>query len=298
MIYKIIANTAAGRGKVLDLLPEIERTFIREGLNYDLERTKYPGEAIDLAAGVAGGGYEAVVAVGGDGTIREVASGLVGTGVALGIIPSGMGNDLARSLSIPDDVRAAIKVLRNPGRRRLDLGRDNGRYFAGVLGLGFPVEVMQRINSVRNWFVRGSGAFLLAVLGVLYKLDAHRLKLEIDGQELEKNLVALFIMNTPYTGGGMHIIPRARPDDGYLDLALVGDLGTLELARELPRVYKGTHTSHHKVSFFRARSIKVSADPADHLLKMYDGDVMGKTPVDAHIIPGALEVLVPREGIE
>lgn len=293
MAFKVIANPKAGRGKVMENIPKIERNLQEKGVDFDLQFTHHPKEATDIAARASEQDWNGVIAVGGDGTVREVLSGLVGTETPLGLIPSGMGNDFARSLGIPENIQAAVEICSDPTLGTLDVGIAGDQYFGGVLGFGFPVEVMERVNYVHHKYLRGSLGFLLAVLEVISRLKSYHFSVEIEGRKLIEDLSAVFIMNTPYTGGGMRIIPEANPMDGVLDMALIGDLGRLELAMQLPRVYRGTHTGHPDISIHRASSITVATESGGTLPIMLDGDVKGNTPVEVKVRPGGVTVLLP-----
>jgi len=161
---KLIANPAAGRGRVARQLPEIQQMLKSLNVETDLVRTRAPGEGSDLAARAKQDGYDLVIAVGGDGTVHEVVGGLVaaagdGTAGALGVIPLGTGNDFIKMLDIPKDWRAACAKIAAGKTRRIDLGRVNGAVFDNNVGIGFDAQVgieAQKITAssalARSWW--------------------------------------------------------------------------------------------------------------------------------------------------
>lgn len=290
MNLKIIANPVAGRGRVQENLPRVREILGSNGDFFHLETTTRPGEATDIAYSAAQNGFEAVVAMGGDGTVREVLTGLSETETPLGIIPSGNGNDLARSLDIPLDVVQATRLLSTASPKLIDIGADYSMKFGGVLGIGFPADVMEMTNQTTNSFLKGSPAIAVSVLRQLVQLRSRHLEMELDGQKKVVDAVAIFIMNINYTGGGLHINPGGELDDGQFDIIVVKDISKLDLLYHLPRVYWKDLPDHPKVEVCRARSISVKSEKA--LPKMYDGDVMGRTPLEVEVLPEELSVLV------
>ena len=291
----LIANPTAGRGAAKGKVDELQGILRRLGVRHELTLTRSEGDATGIARKAAAAGWPLVVAVGGDGTMWEVLNGVAGTPSALGIVPTGTGNDMARSLGIPLNLAGAARVLaaENHELRPVDVGEDPDGKFGIVLGLNFPSEVMRYVNTGAGPF-RGSLAITAGVVRTVTRLRAERMRLELDGKALEADVAGLFIMNTPYTGGGLFMAPEAHPDDGWLDVVILGRIGRLDLLRTLPRAYKGTHVTHPSVSITRCQRISVETDrPLD---KLFDGNVHGKSPVRAQVAHHALRVAVPRRG--
>lgn len=287
----IIANPIAGRGRVRTEWPRLERLLGAALVECDFRQTEGPGHAEVLAREAAEAGYAQVVVVGGDGTVGEALNGLAGTGTALGIVPVGTGNDLAHNVGIPRSPEAAVAALRNPARRRIDLGEEGERCFGVIVGVGFAADAMRQAN-LRRGRARGSAAILLSIVQTVAKLEPVPVRLYLDDQEpVEAPLTALFVMNTRTTGGGLMICPAAVPDDGLLDVCLMKDIGRLDFLATLPKAYFGKHVGHPKVSFHRARTVRLEADRP--LTKMFDGDLFGDAPLSARVRPAALDVLVP-----
>lgn len=295
MKIRTIVNPVAGKGKTRGIISEVKESLEKAVDEVDLVQTSKPGDGYRLSRQAARGDFDRVVAVGGDGTVREVASGLVGTGTKLAIVPSGMGNDLARSLGVPKDVKKASSIVSTENFRRIDLGRVEEQYFS-VLGLGFPVEVMELVNRGENNMLPGPGYFLVSIMRVVFRMKPFGVRLEVDGDGYEDRALAVFVMNPPYTGGGLKLSPGARMDDGLLDVVVIGNAGKRELLGQLPRVYRGEHLDHPKVHLFRGKSVRVETE--EELRVELDGDLLTDTPVSTEVVPDALGVVVPDSSRE
>ena len=305
----VILNPSAGRGQAArrcaalkQLLGDAARVA---GAEWELLETKAPCDATRLAAEAAPRST-LVVAAGGDGTLGEVVNGVMdGTLGAnrprLGLLPLGTGNDFARCLGIPRDWRKAVWTLFHGAPRMVDVGRatfeNDGatHWFVNVAGCGFDGLAARRVNELRHrpgWrHVRGTAAYLCAVLQELATLRAASLRIGLDGEFHEQRAVLCAVANATSYGGGMRVAPDAQIDDGLFDVCLIGDAGRLEFLRAFPRVFQGTHVSHPKVGVRRAAEVSLASDPP--LPVLIDGDVLGVTPVRFSIVPRALEVMAP-----
>ena len=243
----------------------------------------------------SGGRADVLVVVGGDGMV-SLGVGLVAqTGIPLGIVPSGTGNDMARGLGIPiDDTGAAIAGLvaaldRPP--RVIDLGRitradGSIRWFASVFSGGFDAAVNERANTMR--WPRGRSRYTLAILWQLVRLRAIRYELVLDGVAETRDAILVAIANNESFGGGMRVAPDARLDDGLFDVVTLDPVGRMSLLRIFPRVFAGTHVLDPRVTVRRARKVTIRA--AD-VVAYADGERVGSLPVDVEIVPRALAVL-------
>ena len=241
---------------------------------------------------------DAVVVVGGDGMVHLAANLLADTGIPLGIVPSGTGNDVARGLGIPiDDDAAAIdsllESLRHPPRV-IDTGRvlhgdATVTRFAGVLSAGFDAVVNERANRMR--WPRGRSRYNLALLRELAVLKPIRYRLVLDGEEMVTDALLVAVANNRSFGGGMLITPEAELDDGLLDVFVVRPMSRLAFLRIFPRVFAGTHVTDPRVSIRRARSIRIEAKG---VVAYADGERVSRLPLDIEVLPGALRVLAAR----
>ena len=293
----IIVNPTAGSGRAAKLLPWI-RERLAQRAEAELHVTGRRGEAEEIAARAADGGCDRLVAVGGDGTIQEVVNGVLRSSSrpGIGIVPVGSGNDLARSLGLPAEPAEAWKVAIGRATRTIDAalavnGEGQRRWFASAGGIGFDAQVAAAMSSRRGW-QSGRAGYLLTTLSELRRFDNRQLRLVLDGEPLDRRALLVAIANGPYYGGGMRIAPDAEPDDGWLDLCVVGDISRLTAIRELPNLYRGTHVRHPAVSVHRARRIAVSGDAPTHI--HLDGEPFGTLPLSVEVRPGSLDVAATR----
>lgn len=248
--------------------------------------TTHAGHAVDLTRALAAD-YEAVVAVGGDGTVREVGIGLLGTDALLGIIPIGSGNGLARHLGIPLQPRRAVSALPRLMRGRMDIGWANGDPFFMVFGAGFDADVAFRFAAQEG---RGFGNYLKAGTAAFDNRASFMVKVELDGKAYERDLLMLTAANASEFGNNAMIAPEASVTDGRLNLTLVGNLGLLEAVEVVGGLF-----SHNlmrlpgveKFAFGKATITTEEAVPY-HL----DGEPMNMAShFELYIEPSALGVL-------
>jgi diacylglycerol kinase (ATP) len=303
----VIVNPASAGGRTGRTWHVVAATLREAGLSFDSALTTAPGEATLLTRQALAEGWPLVVATGGDGTIHEVVNGFFDeTGTALdaharlGVVPLGTGGDFRRTFDIPIDLAAAAAVLRAGRSRRIDLGRvtfdrfdgsRDARIFCNIADAGLGGEVVHRVNhGVRL----GSGrlTFLLASGVSLLTWQNRRLRVEADGETHELTAQQAVVANARYYGGGMCIAPLAEPDDGLLDLVLVGDVGRLQNLRLMAPLRAGTHLDgRFPITSRRVRRVTVKADGPVRL--DVDGEQPGQVPATFEVIPSALELIVP-----
>lgn len=292
----VIVNPAAGRGSARQWMGELEvRLSIaiqstHRIISWQIIETAGPGDATELALEAIRGGANIVAAAGGDGTIGEIVNALVGTDVALGVIPMGTGNDFARSLGIGTDVDKAIYNLLEGVPIAIDVGKTQGRYFVNVAGCGLDAVVAQRVNRGFRW-LRGTYAYVAAALQTLLTYRASNIRLTLDNEVIETKAMLCSIANARYYGGGMRIAPDAMLTDGLYDICLLEDVGKIEFLRTFPKVFKGKHTTHPAVRMLRSKYVKVESDRP--LPVLVDGEIVGTTPAEFEMLAGALNVMGP-----
>jgi diacylglycerol kinase (ATP) len=286
----IIANPRAGHGKGAGNVERLRGAIRRRGLDGSVVVTEGPGHATDLARELVQAGEHRIAAMGGDGTICEVANALIGTDVELAVLSMGTGNDIARSLGLPlNDLSASLLMAFEGEAHAVDMGRERDRAFLSVLGLGFPAVVAAEAN--RFTWLKGPPAFFAAVYKAVHRLRAVPLVIELDDLTLDMECAAVMIQNTPYTGGGLLMAPGARVDDGLLDVVVVDDIGKKSLMVNFPKVYSGRHLQHPSFSLYRSARVRIESQ--ERLPKMFDGDLCGWTPVEAEVQRAALRVVRP-----
>ncbi|MFO7173303.1 MAG: diacylglycerol kinase family lipid kinase [Bacillota bacterium] len=289
-----VVNPTAGHGRTLQVWRRLEPHLAQWG-EYDVGFTTAPRHGEALAREAARAGFDRVVAMGGDGTLNEVVNGLIGERAALGIIPSGTGNDFVRSLGVPRDPLAAARIAFTAPVRPVDVGLhlETGRHFINIAGIGFDAEVAEEVNTRRILkAIPGTFPSLVAALITLIRYRNPEMTIRLDGKEVRRRVLLMAVGNARYYGGGMQILPQATVDDGYFTVLIAGDVGKAELLEVLPKLYTGRHVDHPKAEFLLAREVHVAAgEPvALHL----DGDVVGHLPATFRLLPRAIQVVAPE----
>lgn len=275
-----IVNPISGEGRKKRIISSLIKT------GYDVVCTEYAGHAEILARETA---EQTVIAVGGDGTVNEVARGLIGTGKTLGIIPCGSGDGLARHLGISHMFDRALKTIQAGKTSPLDAGMIDGRLFFSVCGVGFDAVVSERFAKSGK---RGLSSYLKEGLKTLNTYNPVKYSICIDGNTVEHEAMFITIGNSNQWGNGAKITPLADSSDGILDITVVGEFKAIEIPFLAGRLMTGSaHKSRH-VHTYRGQNITIirpDSGPAHA-----DGDWFeaGKT-LDIKIIPQAINILVP-----
>ncbi|MCX5371088.1 diacylglycerol kinase [Streptomyces sp. NBC_00015] len=290
----LFVNPAAGRGRGAHAARPAASALraagytVRTVLGVDAE------DALLRARAAVADGTGALIAVGGDGLAHLALQAVAGTRTPLGLVAAGTGNDLARALGLPvrDPAAAARLVadaLKGARIRDIDLGRVGDRWFGTVLASGFDSRVNDRGNRMR-WPV-GRARYDLAMLAELAAFRPFPYRITLDGgavREVEATLVA--VGNGSSYGGGMRICPGADLTDGLFDVTIVGDCRRRTLLRVFPKVYRGTHIDHPKVTVLRAAKVEIAAAGVSGYA---DGERLGELPLTARCVPGALRLIGP-----
>jgi YegS/Rv2252/BmrU family lipid kinase len=267
----------------------------------EVATTRAPRDAIRIAREGARSGVEQIVVAGGDGTVGDVASGVLAAGRAescrIGLLPLGTGGDLARSLSLPRGLSASVEALARGGTRKVDAGRARFRsrdgadleaYFANEASVGLPVRTTELVNRAPK-VLGGRMSFLLGTLRSLVGYGFPEVRVAVDDELLyEGPLTLVTASNGRFFGGGMLVAPRARLDDGLLDVVLVPGFGRARLVRDMPHIYRGTHLEVPGVECRQARVLEVSPRGPDPVWIEFDGEPLGVLPARFEVLPGAL----------
>lgn len=283
-----ILNPTSGTNRRQDVPGLLARYATAAGADFEIQPTQYAGHAEELARAAAASGFRVVVAVGGDGTVNEVARGLLGTGAALGIVPRGSGNGLARHLRLPLDVPGAVRRVCAPTFQRIDVGRINGRPFFCTAGLGFDAHVSKMFAQAGT---RGLSTYVKVALREYRRYQPVPVQVELNEQVLTTSCYVLAFANAAQYGNNAYIAPRADIQDGLLDVCLIDALPFTRAVRVGLGLALGTlptsggavyHTSHH----IRVRT--------EHLLGFHvDGDYVDEAAeFEVTLEPLALEVAV------
>lgn len=248
-------------------------------------------EAADLARACVADGVEALVVCGGDGLVHLGVQAVAGSGVPLGLIPSGTGNDVARYLDLPraDPVAAADRIIASR-RRTIDLARSGDRYFVTVLAAGFDAIVNERANAM-TW-PRGQMRYNLATLAELRTFRPLPYVLQLDDgsgpETIEHEAMLVAVGNGPSFGGGLRITEGALLDDGLLDVVVITRMSKPKLVRSYPRLFTGRIDGVAEYIHRRVRCVTVAAPG---IVSYADGERFGPLPLTVECVPGALEVI-------
>jgi diacylglycerol kinase (ATP) len=283
----LLTNPTSGKGRGARARDAALQRFAEAGVAVRSLEGRDADEALDLARGVVAEGNDTLVIVGGDGMVHLGTQAVAGTGTALGIIPAGTGNDVARYFDLPrKDPRAAAERVLAGRTRTIDLARSGTQYFVTVLAAGFDAIVNERANQM-TW-PKGQMRYNIATLAELRTFEPLPYTLDLDGESRSLEAMLVAVGNGPSFGGGLRITEGALLDDGLLDVVVIKPMSKLGLVRTYPKLFKGTHTTHPAYEHHRVRSVTVAAPG---IVSYADGERFGALPLTVECAPGALTVL-------
>ncbi len=301
---KVIVNPESNRGRTRKRWGEIReglRHFIRE---FKYEFTDNPRHATDLAREAIKDGTELVIGVGGDGTMNEIANGfyedrrIINPDATLGLVPSGTGCDLIKSLNIPPGLRGALQVITDAPAVRMDVGRvryrtneglEEDRLFLNVADFGLGGEVVREVTERR--LQRRASSYVRCLVTTMVRYKNKRVRIRVDGRDLPDGEYLIgAVANGRIFGKGMKVAPDARLDDGLFDAVLVRGFRFLEFCRHGWKLMNGSHVTHPKVSVVRGRRIEAWPGDGEDVLLELDGDQLGRLPATFEIVPRNLLV--------
>jgi YegS/Rv2252/BmrU family lipid kinase len=306
----VIVNPASAGGATADAWPSLAADLRTHFGPFAVAFTQAAGDAASIAEREAEAG-RLLVACGGDGTINEVANGILrsGAGAELGVLPSGTGGDFRRTLGVPERGPDAARALRLGRARPIDAGRvtyavegggEESRYFVNVASFGMGGDVIRRVKGGRGLpagaarLLGGKLSFAAAALQSAFAFEQPAVRVSVDGGREVRLTVANFcVANARYFGGGMKVAPGALLDDGLFDIVSIGEMGAHTILANSYRLYLGTHLGMRQVGHARAR--RVEARPAGHeAIKLeVDGELVGRLPAVFELLPAALRVRCP-----
>jgi len=297
----VVVNPRSRNGATGRRWQRVER-ILRESLGeLEIERTRGPRDAERIAREAARAGATRLLVAGGDGTASEVVAGLLDAGLAervlLAFLPLGTGGDWGRTLGTPRDLRAAVAAVAAGGERRLDAGRlawrtpegeERRTHFVNVASAGLSGFVDRLVNQAPK-ALGGTASFLIGTLRGLARWRDVSCTVRVDGETIHEGpLVLATAANGRYFGGGMQVAPRARPDDGLLDVAVIAGAPKRRLLASLPRLYRGTHLELPELRFRQGRCVEL--EPAEPWFLDVDGECFAARGARFESVPGALRV--------
>jgi YegS/Rv2252/BmrU family lipid kinase len=308
----IIVNPTSAGGDTARIWTRTASEIHRRFGAFAVEFTRAPGHGKQIALEAAKQGRKLIVACGGDGTINEIANGILESGepAELGILPSGTGGDFRRTFHLSTDPAQAAADLKNGITETIDAGRvtftdENGktvsRYFMGVASFGISTSVIRRVKADKPfaWLPRGlSGraGFAWSTLQTTLEMKYTKASITLDdGREREVSVVNFCVANARYFGGGMKIAPDARLDDGLFDVVMIGEISTPKILANSYKLYVGKHFDVAEVHHAHARKIVVNPITDEKIRFETDGELPGFLPAVFEIAPRALKIRISKK---
>lgn len=300
----VVVNPAAGQD--VPVLGTLNTVFQIYEVDWNVSITKKAGDAREQARQAVENGADVVAVYGGDGTVAEVASGLVDTDVAMAVLPGGTANVMSIELGIPIELTEACHVACDPKStiRQVDMGQVNGQWFILRVGMGFEAAMVATADrNLKDKF--GVLAYLWSAVQNLSQPQLARYQLRIDGNEIEREGLTCIIANSSNLGQtGVNLIPNSSVSDGLLDVVVVNTanlsalfdiLGSITGLKEVPVEDKMVRELdmhiQQNLHYWQGKEISLSANPAQTV--QYDGEVLGKVAIECKVAPGAVRVLTP-----
>jgi diacylglycerol kinase (ATP) len=287
----IILNPSAAQGKTMLEKDRIDAEFKKSNIEHEFYISKSSEDIKETTLKYINLGYKNFIGVGGDGTMHYIAQNLAGTDCNLGIIPTGSGNDIIRTLNINHDLIENIGIIKQGRIRRIDLGLFNNKtYFIGVAGSGFDSEATRFANATRLP-LKGKARYNFAAYKTLLTYKHKVFKLNYDGIERNIDVMMMEFANLKYYGGGMKIAPEADAFDNLLDVCVIKKMSKVTFAKSIPKVYEGTHLELPTVEIFRTKEINIECNTK---LDVYgDGEYLGRLPATFKVTPKMLNIFMP-----
>ena len=304
--WRVIVSSRSGGGKARRDWPEIAKMLKARSIEFSEKITDHAYHAIELAREAVLEGFRKLLVLGGDGAIHEVLNGLYSqeevspSEVTLGLIPVGSGNDWSRLHKIPSDYEAAVDLIAEADKHtrvqdvaRVDTlmdGKPYCRHMMNIGGLGFDSEVCHRFDLAKERGHASDRQYLKSLLSGFISYKCLKFRVSVDGQEFYRGpafSVALGIGK--YCGGGMMQTPEAIPDDGLIDVTVVGKVSKLQFLHKVPSLFRGDIFKNKEVIHTRGRQVDISAAPYSYM--EVDGEPVGITPVHVAVIPAGVKVV-------
>ncbi len=292
MKYLMLVNPHAGRKRGAVIAKQTLAVLSTKGIEVETIYSEYHKHLCEIARQEVNGNWQGILAVGGDGTLFEVINGMMQGNATLplplGVIPVGTGNSFSRDLHI-HSLDDALQKIVSGKTRPVDLGKfecnEGEFYFINLLGFGFVADVAHKASFYKNW---GSLSYIIGVFSITRRLQSYALEFEIDGKLLQRDNVFVEICNSTKTGGNMIMAPKARIDDGVLDVVLYNKSTRRRLLQSFPKIFSGTHVNLPEVEVFRAKKMSFTPDVPKILTP--DGEITSTTPISVSILPGKIRI--------
>lgn len=306
--WLVIVNPNAGKRKGRKDWPKIASKLEKHGINYQVEFTRERNHALALTSEKISEGYRKIIVVGGDGTLNEVANGILFQAhtrpedILIGMIPVGTGNDWGRTYDIPRKYGKAVKVIKQQHTTVQDVGfvkykeknLAKERYFVNVSGMGYDALVAEKTNRMKDRGRGGTMAYFLNIFTGLFQYKYTPFNIWVDDTEVfSGRVLSMNIGICKYNGGGLMQLPDAIPDDGLIDVTVIKAISRLRIIRNVARLYDGSFVKLNFVSTYRGKTCMVVSRPEGKVSLEADGETLGHSPLHFSIREKALRFIVP-----
>lgn len=291
----LIVNPRSGRGRAGRELPTLTAALDSIEADYEIHTTRHPGHATELATDSAASGAKTVVAVGGDGTVNEVANALMRLAAdsrpSLGVVAAGSGADFARTFDLPEHTNTQLQGVIGPVRPidvgRMEFGDASVRYFVNLANIGLAAATVERAERLSRRL--GKTRYIVAFWPVLARYSKCEISVVVDGEPHAESAHNLLLANGRFAGGGMHFSPHSDPSDGKFDGQM--NIGPkLQAITLIPKIYRGKHLPDERILQMSGSRFEIEAERP--LMVEADGEMLGTTPVTITVIPEALGLVV------
>jgi len=302
----VIVNPKSSNSRTERLWPDIKKSLSNVIGDFEFSLTTGLYVAPDITKHAIESGFNRIISVGGDGTLNEVVNGFVendkplNPDVVLGVISMGTGADFIKTIGIAKPYQDAIEVIRQGHIRALDIGKINfvshagqktTRYFINIADAGIGGETVDRVNRTTKAF-GGFVSFLWSTIVTLITYKNKLISITIDdNKSWDTTINMLVVANCQFFGGGMHIAPKANPEDGMFDIVIIGKSGFINFLRNASKIYKGTHINDPAVKYIHAKHVELTSK--DRVLIDVDGEQPGVLPAEFDILPAMIKVIAP-----
>ena len=286
----VIANPVAGGKKVLRRLPKVKRWLSKSPHHFAYSITQSCDEMRSEIIKASREGVDAILLLGGDGTVHRALPAIEETSLPFGFLPCGRGNDFARNVGLSLNLRKSCSFSSRPSIQQFDLPKINNIPFLSIAYVGFDAEVNKLANEGKGYF-GGKLGYTICVLKTLRKFRSFEIEITIDGRSMRERVIMVTIANGPFYGGGMKIAPQAIMNDGVLDICIVKEISRWELLRQFPKVFKGTHISHPRIVMTSGRRISLVSNEPRGIFA--DGEYVGNLPAECTIGSQTIQIMFP-----
>jgi diacylglycerol kinase (ATP) len=297
----IVLNPIAGRGRALKIEKPLIEYLCQRNIVFQLEKTEGPRHATELSSQMSKE-FDIIVALGGDGTVNEVAAGLFGSTASLAVFPIGSGNDFNRLIGIPIAMNSAIETIISGTKKFFDLGRvviqnstgmTQVKHFVNTLGIGIDAQIAKEAKSIK--YLRGLSLYVVAAIKALSTYAPNEYTIYDNGTTRKEKAYLICAGNGIYEGGGFKMLPNANPSDSKLNICLIRKMSVWNAIPLVPKVIHGTHGVHSKVNIWESMGLRISSEQP--FILHGDGEIFEENAVDVKIdlIPKAISVIVPKD---